>query len=36
MNLRFRTRGGDAPVLRTLWRRDAGNWRITSYMIEMP
>jgi hypothetical protein len=36
MNLRFRTRGGDAPVLRTLWRRDAGNWRITSYMVEMP
>jgi hypothetical protein len=34
--VRFRTHGGDAPVLRLLWRREEGAWRITSYGIEMP
>lgn len=33
---RFSTQAGDAPVLRTLWRRDNDTWRITSYTVEMP
>jgi hypothetical protein len=36
MNLRFRTLGGDAPILRFMWRRVDGAWKITSYMIETP
>ncbi len=36
MSFRFRSKGGDAPVLRTLWRHDNGNWRITAYDIEVP
>ena len=36
MSLRFRTRSGDAPVLRLLWRKEADVWRITSYDVELP
>ena len=36
MNIRFNTRSGDAPVMRMLWRKENGAWRITSYAIEMP
>ena len=36
MNIRFKTRGGDAPVLRMLWRKENGSWRITSYAVERP
>jgi hypothetical protein len=36
MLLRFRTQGGDAPVLRLLWRKEAGAWRVTAYQVEMP
>jgi hypothetical protein len=36
MTVRFLTRSGEAPVLRLLWRRDAANWRITSYAVELP
>ncbi len=36
MTLRFKTKSGDAPVLRLLWRNEAGAWRITSYAVEMP
>ena len=36
MSLRFRTTGGDAPVLRLLWRKEADVWRITSYVVELP
>ena len=36
MTVRFKTKSGDAPVLRLLWRKDAGDWRITSYAVEMP
>jgi hypothetical protein len=36
MTLRFKTKSGDAPVLRLLWRNEAGSWRITSYALEMP
>ena len=31
MIVRFKTQGGEAPVLRLLWRKEAGAWRITSY-----
>jgi hypothetical protein len=36
LTVRFKMRGGDAPVLRLLWRREDAGWRITSYGIEMP
>jgi hypothetical protein len=34
--VRFKTRSGDAPVLRLLWRKQGNAWRITAYGIEMP
>jgi hypothetical protein len=34
--VRFKTRAGDAPILRLLWRKEDGRWRITSYGIELP
>jgi len=36
MNIRFNTRSGDAPVMRMLWRKENGAWRITSYTVELP
>ena len=37
MTMRFKTRSGDAPVLRLLWRREnGGTWRVTSYAVELP
>lgn len=36
MMMRFKTRSGDAPVLRLLWRRLDGTWRITAYGVEHP
>ncbi len=36
LTVRFRIEGGDAPVLRLLWRRHNGAWRITSYGVEVP
>ena len=36
MNVRFKTPGGEAPVLRLLWRKESGAWRITSYDVETP
>jgi hypothetical protein len=36
MTVRFKTQGGDAPVLRVLWRQLNGAWRITSYGVELP
>ena len=36
MIFRFRTQEGEAPVLRLLWRKEADNWRITSYDVEVP
>ncbi len=36
MTLRFQTKGGDAPVLRTMWRKEDADWRITSYAVEVP
>jgi len=36
MTVRFMTQGGDAPVLRLLWRKQGTDWRITSYGVELP
>lgn len=36
MNVHFKTRGGDAPVLRTLWLKENDLWRIAAYDIEVP
>lgn len=36
MTVRVRTRAGDPPVLRTMWVKEAGLWRITVYAIELP
>jgi hypothetical protein len=36
MTVRFKTRSGDPPVLRLLWRKENSAWRITSYSVEMP
>jgi hypothetical protein len=34
--LRFRTPGGEAPVLRLLWRKEEGAWKVRSYIVELP
>ena len=36
MSFRFRTRGGEAPVLRTFWMKEGDSWRIEVYDVEMP
>ena len=36
MTFRFRTQTGEAPVLRLLWRKEANDWRVTSYEVELP
>ena len=36
MTVRFKTAGGEAPVLRMLWQKDPEAWRITAYAIETP
>ena len=36
MTVRFRVEGGEAPVLRLLWRQENGAWRITSYGVDLP
>ena len=36
MTFRFRTQGGEAPVLRLLWRKEDNSWRVTSYDVELP
>jgi hypothetical protein len=36
MTFRFRTQGGDAPVLRLLWRKEEDAWRIRAYDVELP
>lgn len=35
-NVRFKTLGGDAAILRLLWRQVDGAWKITSYSVETP
>lgn len=34
--VRVRTSGGDPPVLRMLWARENGSWRIVVYDVEVP
>jgi hypothetical protein len=34
--LRFRTRGGETPVLRLLWLKEGGAWRIAAFDIVTP
>jgi hypothetical protein len=34
--VRFRATGGDPPVLRMLWAKENGAWRITVYDLEIP
>ena len=36
MTFRFRTQGGETPVLRLLWRKEDNAWRVTSYDVEQP
>jgi hypothetical protein len=36
MNVRLRTRGGEPPVLRLLWVKEDGAWRITAFDVENP
>jgi hypothetical protein len=36
MNVRFKTRGGSAPVLRLLWLKRNELWRIVVYDVEAP
>ncbi|HJS72908.1 MAG TPA: hypothetical protein VJ921_01380, partial [Vicinamibacteria bacterium] len=36
MNVHFKTLGGEAPVLRTLWTKENDLWRIAAYDIEVP
>ena len=36
MTVRFKTMSGEPPVLRLLWRKENGTFRITSYGVEMP
>jgi hypothetical protein len=34
--VRFRTRSGDPPVLRLLWRKEGSDLRITAFDLEVP
>jgi hypothetical protein len=36
MSFRVRTQSGEGPVLRTLWLKESGAWRITTYDVELP
>jgi hypothetical protein len=36
MIVRFRLKGGEAPVLRTIWKKEDGAWRIFVYDVETP
>jgi hypothetical protein len=33
---RLRTEAGETPVLKTLWVKEAGAWKITAYDVELP
>ena len=35
-NFRFRTQSGEAPIFRTLWVEEDGEWRIISFDIADP
>ena len=34
LSFRFQTGSGDAPVLRMLWVKEDGAWRITAYDVD--
>ncbi len=36
MTVRFKTQGGEAPVLRVLWLKENDTWRIAAYDVELP
>jgi hypothetical protein len=36
MTFRFRTQDGETPVLRLLWRKEEGSWRVTAFDVESP
>ena len=36
MNVRVQAAGGEAPVLRLLWLKENGKWRIAAYDVEVP
>ena len=36
MSVRFRMKSGEAPVLRTIWKKEDGAWRIFVYDVETP
>ena len=36
MNVRVQAAGGEAPVLRLLWLKENGKWRIAAYDVEAP
>ena len=36
MNIRFRTQGGEAPVLRVMWVKENDAWRIAAYDMQLP
>jgi hypothetical protein len=36
LSFRFQTGSGDAPVLRMIWVKEDGAWRITAYDVEQP
>ena len=33
---RFRTRGGETPVLRMLWLKEGGDWKVVAYEVVLP
>jgi hypothetical protein len=35
-NVRFKTRGGEAPVLHLLWLKENDRFRIAAYDVEVP
>jgi len=36
MNIRFLTLAGEGAVLRVLWLKELGAWRIAAYDVELP
>jgi len=36
MNVRVQAAGGESPVLRLLWLKEYGKWRIAAYDVEAP
>lgn len=36
MTFRFRTQGGEAPILRLLWRKEEDTWRVRAYDVVVP